>query len=228
VDKPFQSKSFHFDREDLWVEALIPGQEGLSPADVITFRVAAIKEMQSLGQKNASIKLDTGREIIFDISYGELRTKLREAEDRVLDLRDATNITPKDKLMKKLREEFKEAAEREKHAAFEALSFKAFVRTAKKTDFREFAFTGLDVKPGELSEGSSIMGGSYTKLELRDPAKHGFSTNEIIVEIPLAEFRALCAEATGKGFRELDLRDLSLRKGTVVPPEKRAAAGLAP
>lgn len=221
-------KTFNFDRGDLWIDVLIAGQEGLSATDTFSFPVKTITEMQSLGEKNSLLKLDGGREIILNLSHADLRKKLREAEDTVLDLTSVTNLTPRKNLAAKLKQEFEEAAEREKNKAFNALNFRMSLRTVQKTDFREVTFTGADILRASLASGNSIMGGTYTKMTFRDPAKFGLRTDEAITEVDLDAFKAAVKNALENGLTDIDLRELSMRKGTEIPPEKRKANGLNP
>lgn len=221
-------KTFNFDRNDLWIDVLIAGQEGLSATDTFSFPVRAIAEMQSLGEKHSVIKLEGGREVVFNLSHAELRRHLREAEDSVLDLTSATNFATRKTLAAKIKQEFDEAAEREKNKAFNALTFRLSVRTSQKTDFREVTFTGADIVRSSLASGGSIMGGTNTKFNFRDPAKFGLRTEEAITEVELEEFNARVKQAIAMGITDIDMRELSMRKGTEIPPEKRKANGLNP
>lgn len=221
-------KTFNFDRGDLWIDVLIPGQEGISASDIFSFPVKTITEMQSLGEKHSLLKLDGGREIVLNLSHADLRRSLREAEDSVLDLTSVTNLTPRKSLAAKLKQEFEEAAEREKNKAFNALTFRLSVRTAQKTDFREVTFTGADIVRSSLASGGSIMGGTNTKFTFRDPQKFGLRTEEAITEVELESFNAAVKKALSNGTTDIDLRELSMRKGTEIPPEKRKANGLQP
>lgn len=218
-------KTFHFDRGDLWIDVLVPGQEGLSASDTFSFPVRTITEMQSLGEKNSLLKLDGGREIVLNLSHADLRKKLREAEDTVLDLTAVTNLTPRKNLAAKLKQEFEEAAERERNKSFNALTFRLSVRTSQKTDFREVTFTGADIVRSSLASGGSIMGGTNTKFNFRDPAKFGLRSEEAITEVELEEFNARVKQAIATGVTDIDMRELSMRKGTEIPPEKRKANG---
>lgn len=221
-------KTFNFDRNDLWIDVLIAGQEGLSATDIFSFPVRTIAEMQSLGDKHALLKLEGGREVVLNLSHAELRRQLREAEDTVLDLTAATNLTPRKNLAAKLKQEFEEAAERERDKSFNALTFRLSVRTSQKTDFREVTFTGADIVRSSLASGGSIMGGTNTKFNFRDPAKFGLRSEEAITEVELDEFNARVKLAIATGVTDIDLRELSMRKGTEIPPEKRKANGMNP
>lgn len=221
-------KTFNFDRGDLWIDVLIAGQEGLSATDTFSFPVKTITEMQSLGEKNSLLKLDGGREIILNLSHADLRKKLREAEDTVLDLTSVTNLATRKSLPAKLKQEFEEAAEREKNKAFNALTFRLSIRTSQKTDFREVTFTGGDIVRASLASGGSIMGGTNTKFNFRDPVKFGLRTEEAITEVELETFNAVVKKALANGLTDIDMRELSMRKGTEIPPEKRKANGLNP
>ncbi len=221
-------KTFNLDRGDLWLDVMVPGNEGLSATDTLSFRISTVVEMQSLGEKNSLLKLEGGREIVLNLSHTDLRRRLREAEDTIVDLTAVTNLTPRKQLAAKLKEEFAEAVEREKNKAFNALTFRVFLRTSQKTDFREVTFTGADIKIPTLAQGGSIMGGNNTKFELREPAKFGYSSGEVIMEIDLADFKKLVEDAKQSGNTHLDLRALSMRKGVEIPPEKRKANGLTP
>lgn len=221
-------KTFNFDRGDLWIDVLVPGQEGLSATDTFSFPVRTITEMQSLGEKNALLKLEGGREIVLNLSHADLRRALREAEDTVLDLTSATNLTPRKQLAAKLKQEFEEAAQRERDKPFNALTFRLSVRTSQKTDFREVTFTGADIVRSSLASGGSIMGGTNTKFHFRDPAKFGLRSEEAITEVDLGDFNAIVDKALQSGRTDIDLRELSMRKGTEIPPEKRKENGLKP
>ncbi len=221
-------KTFNFDRGDLWIDVLVAGQEGISATDTFSFPVKTITEMQSLGEKNALLKLDGGREIVVNLSHADLRKRLREAEDTVLDLTSVTNLTPRKNLAAKLKQEFEEAAERERNKAFNALTFRLSIRTSQKTDFREVAFTGGDIVRASLASGGSIMGGTNTKFNFRDPAKFGLRAEEAITEVELDAFNAAVKNALANGQTDVDLRELSMRKGTEIPPEKRKQNGLSP
>lgn len=221
-------KTFNFDRGDLWIDVLIAGQEGISATDTFSFPVKVITEMQSLGEKHSLLKLDGGREIVLNLSHAELRRQLREAEDSVLDLTSVTNLATRKNLAAKIKQEFEEAAEREKNKAFNALTFRLSVRTSQKTDFREVTFTGADIVRSSLASGGSIMGGTNTKFTFRDPQKFGLRTDEAITEVDLESFNAAVKKALATGTTDIDLRELSMRKGTEIPPEKRKANGLQP
>lgn len=221
-------KTFHFDRGDLWIDVRIPGQEGISASDIFSFPVKAIAEMQSLGEKHSLLKLDGGREIVLNMSHADLRRSLREAEDTVLDLTAVSNLTTRKNLPAKLKQEFEEAAERERDKAFNTLTFRLSVRTAKKTDFREVTFTGADIVRSALASGGSIMGGTNTKLQFREPEKFGLRTSEAITEVDFDSFNAAVKNALANDLKDIDLRELSMRKGTVIPPEKRKMDGFQP
>lgn len=221
-------KTFNFDRGDLWIDVRVAGQEGISATDTFSFPVRTITEMQSLGEKHSLLKLDSGREIILNLSHAELRRQLREAEDTVLDLTSVTSLATRKNLAAKIKQEFDEAAERERNKAFNALTFRLSIRTSQKTDFREVTFTGADIVRSALASGGSIMGGTNTKLQFREPGKFGLRTEEAITEVDLESFNAAVKKALASGTTDIDLRELSMRKGTVIPPEKRKMDGYQP
>ncbi|MDI1228000.1 MAG: hypothetical protein PSY14_09980 [bacterium] len=221
-------KTFNLDRGDLWLDVLVPGQEGLSATDTLSFPVTTLAEMQSLGEKNSLLKLKDGREVVLNLSHADLRRKLREAEDTIVDLTAVTNLTPRKQLAAKLKQEFEEAAEREKNKAFNALTFRLSVRTSQKTDFREITFTGADIQRASIASGSSIMGGENVKFNFRAPEKFGLRAAEAIAELELETFNAAVKQALATGMTDIDLRELSMRKGTEIPPEKRKANGPQP
>jgi len=91
----------------------------------------------------------------------------------------------------------------------------------------EFTFTGADVHPDKISEGGSIMGGNALTFILRNPDKGPFDGGQFMIETTLGEFNDMCRKAREKSDNRLDLRDYSMRKGTLTS-EERAALDLPP
>lgn len=219
--KGITSKVFSIDRRDLWIEALLPAEEGMPGPDPILFQADSIDYIRGLGPKNTALRLKSGLELFFSLSPQALMEGLRAPDSQVLDLKPYVCFEKKKELLDRLREEFREAAEAAKFASIENMSFRAFVRTSNKAEFREIAFTGRDIFARKIAEGGSIMGGNNIRLTLRDAEKSPFGVAELLMEGTLAEFRSMCDEAYARGERELDLREYSMRKGTV-PAEERA------
>jgi hypothetical protein len=214
-------KIFSLEQDDLWVEALIPGETGLEPSESISFQVAAIAHVRSLGADHAVIALNGGPEIILAVPKAELMERLTNgAAGETLDLKPASVLEKKGLLLERLRTEFKEAQEMAKHAEFNKLTFTAFVRAPQQKNFTEFTFSGADVHPDKVSEGGSIMGGNALTFTLRNPGKGPFEGGQFMIESTLEEFGEFCRAAHDRGQTRLDLRDYSMRKGTLTAEER--------
>jgi hypothetical protein len=222
------AKIFSLDPRDLWIEALVPGEEGLSAADPILFSADSISFIRGLGPKNSVIRLTSGVDITLSLPQPELLEKLRNPEGDILDLKRFTYLEKKEPLLQRLREEFKAEAEDAKYAPLESLAFRAFVRPANKAEFREFTFRGQDVMMRSATEGDSIMGGKNIRLKMKPGQRAPFDVPEFIIEGRLEEFHAMSRDAHVRGQAELDLREYSLRKGIVPPPDEKPHPGKAP
>lgn len=222
------AKIFSLDQRDLWIEALVPGEEGISPADPILFQAGAIDFIRGLGSKNSIIRLSSGVEITLNLPQAELLDKLQNPEGDMLDLKRFSYYEKREPLLNRLREEFKAEAEDEKFAPLENLTFRAFVRPANKAEFKDFTFCGKDVEMRALSEGDSIMGGKNIRLKMKPGVRAPFDVREFIIEGTLHDFHAMAREACFKGQNALDLREYSLKKGIVPPPDENAQQRKAP
>ena len=228
---PLQSKVLSFDRGYLWIEALVPGQSGRSDADPISFQLSAISEIAGFGPKNSYIMLNTGREILFDLSYDELRAKLRDSDDAMLDLNSVSRLATRDGLKNQFNDEARREAETlaqrraglSNNTVVESITFTVWARSPGKAGFNEFTFSGKDVNTEAIAEFDSIMGGRNISLHLKNPAGTPFTGGEFVIEMSLRQFRTLCDEAYMSLQTTLDLREVSLQKGTLLPPSKKAA-----
>ncbi|TAL35526.1 MAG: hypothetical protein EPN97_07045 [Alphaproteobacteria bacterium] len=222
------AKIFSLDRRDLWIEALVPGEEGVSAADPILFSADSISFIRGLGAKNSVIRLTSGVDITLRLPQSDLLEKLRNPKGDILDLKRFSYVERQEPLLQRLREEFKAEADDAKYAPLESLTFRAWVRPANKAEFRDFTFRGQDVLMRFASEGDSIMGGRNIRLKMKPGGRVPFEGAEFIIEGTLQEFHAMSREAYFKGLVEIDLRDYSLRKGTVPPPDDAPKPGKAP
>ena len=222
--KVTRPKIFSVDHKALWIEAALPAGDCVAPSDSISFQPGAIDHIRTVGAKNCLVTLKSGVEFSLNMSGTQLLERLQSPEEAVLDLKPYACHENKDALIQRLREEFRLAAEAEKYAAIEGLTFRAWVRPPGKADFRNFTFSGKDIKSREISEGDSIMGGKNMRFHMKRAEKAPFDGAEFIMEGKLEEFRALCEEAFAAGRTELSLLDYSLRKGTVPPEEKPQAS----
>jgi hypothetical protein len=215
------AKVFSIDRRDLWIEALLPAEEGLPEPDPISFQIESIDYVRAVGPRHSSIRLKSGTEFFFTLPQPALQSMLRAPEEPVLDLKPYVCFEKKNALLGRLRELFKEEAEAAKYAPVENLSFRAFVRIAGQADFREFNFSGRDINARNIAEGGSIMGGQNLRFTLKDASRSPFpGVSEVLMEGTLAEFNALCGEAYRRGHKVLDLSDYSMRKGTLTAEER--------
>jgi len=221
TSKSLQSKVFSYDRGGLWIEALVPGEEGLSIADAISFRLAEVRLIRGYGEAHTIIQLEKNTEIVIGLPYAELTRKIRECDLDVLDLKADTDLTPRAQLSKRLKAAFAEAQEALKYASIEEMRFTAYVRERLSADFEKFSFTGRDIDARNIQEGGSVMGGQVLTFTLRERTSP-WGTKKFLLEGTLAEFQQLCREAYTKGLRELDLSAFSSRKGLTIADEKRA------
>jgi hypothetical protein len=224
-------KIFSLDQRELWIEALVPAEEGFPAPDPILFQRASIDYIRGLGPKNSVIRLVSGTEIFLDVSQPQLLEKIQQAEDPVLDLKPHTLTEGKGALLTRLRDEFQREAEASKYAAFENLTIRAWIRPPNKAEFHEMEFRGQDIAWRDLSEGDSIMSGKNMRLKMKPSGCLPFDGNEFIIEGRVAEFTQMCRDAFAKGLAELDARAYSIKKGTALPPEEQkrlAAKGRAP
>lgn len=219
--RSLQSKVFSFDRSSLWIEALLPGEEGISEADGIAFRLDDVKLIRGYGKAHSIIQLEKGTEIVISLPYAALTQKIRDCDLDVLDLKAETELTPRPQLAKKLKAAFAEAQEALKYASIEEMQFTAYVRERLSADFTKFSFSGREIEARNISEGGSVMGGQVLTFTMREP-KSPSGTNKFLLEGTLAEFQSLCREAYTKGQRTLDLSEFSSRKGLSVSLERRA------
>ncbi|MEZ0224458.1 MAG: hypothetical protein ACAH83_07895 [Alphaproteobacteria bacterium] len=222
------AKVFSLDQRDLWIEALVPGEEGLSTADPLLFQAPSIDFIRGLGPKNSIIRLSSGVEVTLNIPQAELLEKLQNPDGDILDLKPFSSCEKRDALLNRLREEFKAAAEEAKYAPLEKLTFRAWVRPAQQAEFKDFTFRGSDVSMRALGEGDSIMGGKNIRLKMKPDAHAPFEGSEFIIEGTLREFHAMCQDTSAKGLTALDLREYSLKKGKVPPPDEKAQQRKAP
>jgi hypothetical protein len=220
--KPHGAKIFSLNQGELWIEALLPGEEGLSPSDPVSFQASSIEYIRALGPKASVVHLTSGLEIALSLPQPALLQKLQNPDDAMLDLKSLSYVEKRGMLLDRLREEFKKEAEAAKYAPLENLTFRAWVRVPNKADFREFEFSGRDVRVRDISEGGSIMGGTNMRFPLKEGANSTFGNGEFIIEGSLQELRAMCLEACARGDKELDLREYSLKKGTVLPADEAA------
>lgn len=225
--KGHKAKIFSLDQSTLWVEALMPGTEGISSSDTITFQAASIDFVRALGPRASLIRLKSGTDIALRMPQPVLMDKLQNPDGALLDLKGVSYVETKAALLERLQADFRKEAEREKYAALEEMTFRVFVRASNQTNFREFTFRGCDANLRDMQEGGSIMGGNNLRLAMKDAAKGPFGGADFIIEGTLNEFRAMALEAHARGERELDLRDHSLRKGTT-PPDQKPAPTKAP
>lgn len=221
-----KAKVLSFDRGEFWVEALVAGQSGISGDDPITFPVSAIGEIGGFGAKHSFIKLNTGREIFFGLPYDQLRARITESEDDVIDLKAAS--------VRMGREELKASIQRDMERKFnktarstkiyeeepltyagilETMTITAWVRTPGKDDFQQYTFKGEDIIADRIVESESNMGGVNTFFRLRKPEGTPFPGGEFVIELSLSKFRGLVNEAYMSLQTELDLSDVSLAKG---------------
>ena len=223
-----KAKIFSLDQDDLWIEALVPADSGMGPSESISFQVSSIAHVRSLGENHTVIALTKGPDITLAISKQDFMNRMDSGEaGETLDLKSVSVLEDKGILMHRLRTEFKEAQEMAKYAEFNKLTFTAFVRAPQQKDFVEFTFTGADVHPDKISEGGSIMGGNALTFILRNPDKGPFDGGQFMIETTLGEFNDMCRKAREKSDNRLDLRDYSMRKGTLTS-EERAALDLPP
>ena len=225
--KGHKAKIFSLDQSTLWIEALVPGTEGLSASDTLSFQAANIDFVRALGPRASLIRLKSGDDIALRMPQPVLMEKLLNPEGALLDLKGFSYLEPKAKLLERLQSDFRKEAEYEKYGMLEEMTFRAFVRPSNKADFREVAFRGQDVRLRDMAEGDSIMGGRNIRLAMKDPAKGPFGVAEFILEGTVHEFRTLAMEAHARGERQIDLRGYSLKKGTM-PPDERPAPKKAP
>ncbi|MDE1153133.1 MAG: hypothetical protein PW788_11405 [Micavibrio sp.] len=218
--KSLSSKVYYADQSSLWIEALVPGVEGISATDSIAFQFAGVARVQSFGPLNSIISIKDGPEIIFNLPYDKLQEKIRDCVNPVLNLKEYVNLSTKAVLAKKLREEFADAIEAEKWAYIESLTMTAYVRQSNSIEFRPFTFSGKDINARNLSEGGSIFEGTNIKMKMKGDKKTPFGDQEFLMEGSIEELRALCKEAHAAGKTTLDLSEYSRRKGTTLPPEK--------
>lgn len=211
------AKIFSLDQGALWVEALVPGLEGLAPSDVIRFQAANIEYIRSVGPYASMICLMSGANVTVKMPQAELVEKIQNHDGAVLDLKSISYVEPKAKILTRLQEEFKKAAADEKFAPLENMTFQALVRAPNQAEFREVTFCGQDVDMRAISEGGSILGGKNIRLSMKNAEKAPFEGTEFIIEGTLDEFRALCAEAYARGDRSIDLREFSRQKADVQP-----------
>lgn len=222
------AKIFSLDQRDLWIEALVPGEEGLSVADPILFQASAIGFIRGLGPKNSIIQLSSGVEVILNLPQDELFDKLQDAGGDILDLKRFSCYEKREPLLNRLREEFKAAAEDAKYATLESMTFRAWVRPANKAEFRDFTFHGKDVEMRSLSEGDSIMGGRNIRLKMKPGVRAPFEVREFIIEGTLQDLHAMARDGCSRGQTTLDLREYSLKKGTIPPPDENVPQRKAP
>jgi hypothetical protein len=222
------AKIFSLDQSALWVEVLTPGLEGVSSTDILSFHASSIDYVRSMGPRASLIHLKSGAEAAVRMPLNELMDRLQSPDGPVLDLKKLSYLETKAALAQRIQQEFKEAAEAEKYAALENLTFHAWVRPANKAEFTEFTFAGRDVRMRNLSEGDSIMGGRNIRFTMNEGVRAPFDAAEFIMEGTIEELRKKCVEAYGCGDAEIDLREYSLRKGTVPPSEERPAVRKAP
>ncbi len=222
------AKIFSLDQSALWVEVLVPGFDGVSASDTLSFQPSSVDFIRSAGPHASLIRLNSGLEAAVRLPLPELLERLRAPEGPVLDLKPLSYLETGTALVRRLQEDFKEAAEAEKYAALENLTFHVWMRPPHKAEFREFTFAGADVLMRKTSEGDSIMGGKNIRMTVKDPSKLPFEGGEFIIEGAFSELRRLCAEAYGRGDTDIDLRDWSLQKGTTPPEPPRPRQGVHP
>lgn len=221
--KPRTAKFFSLDPAELWVEALVAGEEGLTKSDAISFPAMNIEYVRALGNKASLIRLKSGLEIAFDLPKDQLMDRLQNPDGPVLDLKSVSYLEKKAALIERLRERFKREADDEKYAALEKMTYRAWVRPPNKAEFKELVFSGEDVRMRDISAGSSIMGGSNICFKMKDPSKAPFEGSDFIMEGSLEEFQRMARDAYGRGQAQLDLRAYSLLKGTVTAEERAKA-----
>lgn len=208
--------------DDPWIYVRTPGTENVSKEDVLAFRASQIKTLRSFGDKHSFIKHQDGQEFLIALALSDLTERLDQPNGNKIDLTAETLLEGKDGLVKRLKEEFRRAKEREDEPDISAVSIKAFVRAAQKSQFEPFTFAGTDIRLSDIREGSSIHGGPTINFSLYAPQKSPFGSDEVVIEGKLSEFRRLCKEATARGENFVDMSDYSMQKfRDVTPAEAR-------
>lgn len=227
-NKALGAKIFSLDQSTLWIEALLPGTEGLSATDTISFQASSIDFIRSIGPKASAIHLISGVDIAVQLPYPALLDKLQNTDGPLLDLKSVSYLESRAKLLTRLQEEFKKEAEDAKYAPLENMTFQVWVRPPNKAEFKLFTFSGQDVQMRGVTEGDSIMGGRNMRLTMKDATKAPFDASEFIIEGAFKDMQALCAEVYAQGESKIDLRDFSLRKGTTPPQPEPMRTGPRP
>ena len=217
------AKILTVEQSGLWIDALVPGQDGLWPSDVISFQFGEVGALQSFGPQHCLLKLKSGPEIILDLALPELRLKIQDCAGAVLDLKPFVNLSPKAEVVKSIRAAFAEAADAEKWAYIESLTITAHVRQSQGKEFKPYTFSGKDVQARKIEEGGSIFGDRNIRITMRPGKSNPFGKSEFIIESTLESFQQLCRAAYETGTGVLDISAYSLRKG-LVPVEEKAAS----
>lgn len=208
--------------DDPWIYVRVAGTENVSKEDVQAFRASQIKSLRSFGTGHSLIKHQDGQEVLIALPLQTLAERLDQPNGNKIDLTAETMIEGKEALVKKLREEFRRAKEREDEPDIAAVTIKAFVRASQKSTFEPFTFAGGDIKLSDIKEGSSIHGGPTINMSLHAPQKSPFGSDEVIIEGKLSEFRRLCREAVARGENFVDMTDYSMKKfKDMTPAEAR-------
>jgi hypothetical protein len=228
ADPKLRSKILSLDRGDLWVEVLQPSPAGLPEPESVTFPLASIAEMGSFGPNHSFLKLHSGRDVYLALPLDALKSRLREADDDVVDLKSVTYLQDAKALTRELRaamkEEFDFAAlspeDQKQRKMIEGMTFHVQARSPTRDDFRPFTFSGADLTVTGMEEGSSMMGGKNLSLTLRHPAGTPFPTGRFIIEMSRQEFLSAVDQAYMGLQKDVDLTAATLAKGTRFPPQK--------
>ncbi|MBI1214440.1 MAG: hypothetical protein GC185_01315 [Alphaproteobacteria bacterium] len=198
--------------EDPGVETLAASPYGFAP-DVVSFRASEITRLRSIGPDHSLIVLANNEEYVVALPHKDLSARICGAEDATIDLKEYAYAGKKEELVKELKAAFKEAAEREKYAALEGLTYKAWVRSPQRDNFTECTFKGSDIDFKQASEGGSKVGGQCVTFVTRLPDGSPFGDNCFIMETTLESFNKQARKAAAEGQAVLDMRDYSKRKG---------------
>lgn len=218
---PVFKKNLFAYRDDPWVEVLVPGLEGVSETDAFAFRASTIKGVKSFGPDHALIQCEDGKEYMFTLSYQALMQALDMPEGGRVNLTGFSVAGGKEPVIKKLREAFRRAQEQKEEKDIAAVTIKAFIRTAHKSEFVPFEFAGKDVQLSKIEQGGSIHGGQRISFKLYEPQQTPFGGQEFNIECTLDDFRRICREAVARNEKHVDISDLSMRKFKGATPEQR-------
>lgn len=233
-----RAKVLSLDNDDVWVEALARGIDGLSNAEPVSFPLSTIAEISGFGEGHSALRLNSGRELFFSLPHQELKKRIFEAEGAELNLRSVSVPVNQKELQhllsETLKRKFEVSSRKENNSDLsndkivESLSFTAWARSPNREDFKQITFSGSDIVASRITENESVMGGRNLSFHLRRPLGSAFPKGEFIVEISLREFRNLCDEAYMNLQPAVDMSEQSLSKGRTLPPKPAAATPPAP